>query len=310
MKKVTIIVLAILLQVVMYVGVANSDETTKRKTRKQPVAPTKASTTSRYLNVSFDPAIEKIPVPYLGHDIEQVYKAFDERKRAEQKDEFESTEQYQRRLATQDEKPLFGSVGQNSILAFVSSPSSAYDADSQTLKISLHTSPVWQSVQIDRSRLALEIKSEITKKKSMGQNAYGAKVEIEELYVKEFELAIHNQVDFETEKDLGKSWKDIQSMMSEYNLPSESFKGEMEATFVKRLKMQPADARTVKDKIAALILVKPTAPFISSGATLHEATFKDPNQFLGQMYYVDVDLLEIWIYNKQSGELLTKIKGK
>ena len=99
-------------------------------------------------------------------------------------------------------------------------------------------------------------------------------------------------------------------MQSKYNLSAQSFESEGKTSFVQRLKMQPANARAVKDNIAALILVKPTAPYISYGAILRKATFKDPTEIFIQMYYVDVDLLEIWIYKKESGELLTKIKGK
>lgn len=319
MRKISTVVLTILLQIALCFGIGSSAEKTKKNTQKRTVAPKETPATpaiarskpsAAYLNVSFDPVIQKIPVPYLGHNIEQVYEGFDKRKKAEHKDEFETTEQYQRRLTEQAGKPLFGSVGQDSILAFVVSPRAEYDADKQTLIISLPTSEVRQSAQIDRSRLAVTIKIELTKQKSTGQNAYGAKVEIEEMYAKSYELAIHNKSNFETEKVLDEN---IRRMSERSDMPkmAASFIEAMKLTsFVQRLKIGPEEAQATKYKLSALILAKPIAPYISYGAILREATFKDPTEFSSQMYYVDVDLIEIWIYDKLSGEIISKIKGK
>lgn len=93
-------------------------------------------------------------------------------------------------------------------------------------------------------------------------------------------------------------------------MPASFFERMKKTAFVHRIKIGPEEARATKDKLSALILAKPTIPYISYGAILREATFKDPTEFFSQMYYVDVDLFEIWLYNKQSGEILTKIKGK
>lgn len=203
MRKLLILAVALLLPIVLCVD--NGSPAEKQKRNSQTVAPKKVpapetiqkKTAPSYLTVPFDPGIQQISVPYQGHDIEQVYQSFDRRKNAERKDEFETTEQFQRRLTEQAGAPLYGSITQDSILAFVVSPSLEYNADSQTLTISLPTSAVWKSVQIDNSRLALKIKSGgVTKDKSIGQNAYGAKVEIEKTYAKGFELAIHNESNF------------------------------------------------------------------------------------------------------------------
>jgi len=320
MRKITTVVVAILLQIALCVGSGISAEKQKSNSQKQTVSPKETPATPAiaqsnpspaYLTISFDPSIQKIPVPYLGHDIEQTYKAFDERKKAERKDEFETTEQFQRRLTEQAGKPLFGSVGQDSVLAFVVSAGLGYDADSQTLTISLPTSAVWQSAQIDKSRLAVKIKSgKVTKDKSIGQNAYGAKVEIEKTYAKGFELAIHNESNFASEKVLDENMRRMSERSDMPKMPASFFERMKKTAFVQRIKMSPEEARAAKDKISVLILAKPVAPYISYGAILREATFKDPTEFFSQMYYVDVDLGEIWIYNKQSGEIITKIKSK
>lgn len=318
MRKISIVVLSILLQIVLCFGIGSSAE---KNIQKQIFAPketpatyaiARSKSSAAYLNVSFDPVIQKIPVPYLGHNIEQVYKSFDKRKKAEHKDEFETTEQYQRWLTEQANKPLFGSVGQDSILAFVVNPETEYDADKQTLIISFPTSMVRQSAQINTSRLTVMIKTKLTEQKSTGQNVYGAKVKIKEIYTKKYELAIHNKSNFETEKvsvDLysdENQWRILEKLDM-----GASFDEAMKLTsFVQRLKIGPKEAQATKYKLSALILARPIAPYISYETIFHKATFKDPTEFSSQMYYVEVDLIEIWIYDKLSGEIISKIKGK
>ena len=268
-----------------------------------------------YLNAPFDIGIKRIPVPFLGHDIEQVYNAFDQRKKAEVKGEFESTEQYQKRLSNQLVNPIFGSVGLTDVLAFVVNPSSQYDADSQTLTISLETSKVWyptreiveRRVLTDKSRLGISIKSgETIDKKSVMQNKFGAKVEVSEHYMKSFDLAVHNQSNFETEKVLSEYEKEnLREMPGIYKNIDQG-----KTVFVKRINIPPTNAKMAKDKVSTFVLVKLTTPYISDGTFLSQATFDAPSQIFHQFYYVDVDLLEIWIYDKPTGELITKITGK
>jgi hypothetical protein len=81
-------------------------------------------------------------------------------------------------------------------------------------------------------------------------------------------------------------------------------------TIIHRINMGIDEARITKDKISSLVVAKPTNPYISYGAALREATIKDPTEFFNQLYYVDVDLIEVWIYNKQSGQVLKKITSK
>ena len=310
MRKASIVVLAVLLQVAIQAEAAGDEKKIKPSARTSKPAATKSATTELpYLTDSFDVNIEKLPVPYFGHDIARVYSAFSERKKTDSKDEFESTEQYQKRLATQTNNPLFGSVGTDSILAFVVKPASEYDADTQTLTISITTGSVWESARIDKSRLGLSVKrGKQDSKESIGQNAYGAKVEIHEIHSTQFELAIHNQTNFQTERVLDANQKRIfENIPGARSFPPSVYESMKKDSFVQRIKMAPEDARATKEKISALILAHPVAPYVSYGAILNKATFDNPTEYFMQMYYVDVDLKEIWIYSAQNGEILSKI---
>jgi hypothetical protein len=198
-----IVLLSVLLHVFLYATTIIADEKRNAQqpqttsSKKAPPPSSASKTSPAYLNVPFDPDIQVIPVPYQGHNIEQVYGAFDSRKKADPKGEFETKDQYEKRLTAQATAPLFGSVRQDSLLAFILDPKVEYDADSQVMTITLTLSSVRQSSsQIDKARVAFEIKSNLTKQKSIRQNAYGAKVEVEETHVKGFDLAIHNISNF------------------------------------------------------------------------------------------------------------------
>jgi hypothetical protein len=288
MRRVNIVVLAILLQGGLFIGQINSADKTKINLEIQKVSPKKIPADSivakskpshKYLNGPFEMTIEKIPVPFLGHDIEQVYKAFAMRKNAKEKDEFETTDNYQRRLSMWATKPIFGSVCQDSLLAFVASPTIKYDADSQTLTVKIEPSNVYTILgKDDNRRWGIPIKRVSTRQKSIKQNAFGVKVQVEEFYNKRFELAIN---DMEEKK-----------------------------IFYLQINMGPVEAKAAKNKIAVLILAKPVDPYISSGATLINATFNDPTEYFSEIYYIDVNLKEIWFFNKTTGEIIERIKSE
>lgn len=320
MKRTAIVFLIVLLQLAIYAAPVVSALKQKPATRTKitapeepvaaPAAPPKVDPPA-CLDVSFDINKEKISLPFLGHDVEQLFNTFDARKKAERKDEFETTEQYQARLRKQAVQPLFGSIAPDAILAFVMNPGANYDADSQTLTLSIITSAVWESVQIDKTRLALSIKqAKPTKEKTMGQNAYGAQVEIEKTYAKAFELAIHNYSSFQMENTLPENMRRIMERPDMPKPDAKFVESLKKPSFVQKINMQPEEARVAKDRITALILARPTTPYISYGAVLRKATFKDPTEFFSQMYYLDVDLLEIWLYDKTTGEIVSKAKSR
>jgi hypothetical protein len=321
MRNVAIMAVDILFQIALCVDTGNCAKKGKGNIQKQrtiapkeePVTPavTQTKPVPKYLNVPFDLNIDRIPLPCSGHDVEQIYEAFDKRKKAERKDEFETTEQYQRRLTEQSGKPFFGQIGSDSVLAFVVDTSSEYDADSQTLMISIIPSAVWLSSQTDKSRLALKVKpGKVTKTKSTGQNAYGAKADIQETHVIMFNLAVHNAANFETENILDESSKSILQEPDMQKMSPQRLEYWKKLAFVHRLKMKPEEAREAKRKISALILAKQVPPHISYGEMFSKATLKDPSQFSAQIYYVDVDLVQIWVYDKTTGEIMAKIKNR
>src|SRR5262245_11661503 len=69
-------------------------------------SPTKSmASRTIYSTVPFDPLLNRLPVGYSGHNAEQLITELSKRMNSK-KDEFETTEQYQRRIDMELEKPF------------------------------------------------------------------------------------------------------------------------------------------------------------------------------------------------------------
>ncbi len=284
MRKLPALTIAVLLQISVSVGMSNADEMILRS-QGQTSAPKEEIVVPAYLDVAFDRKIDKVPVPFLGHNIKQVYEAFDERTRSEQRNDRETTKQYKKRLAGLQRKPLFGSVGIQSVLAFVASPKLKYDADNQVLTIILITT----RLRSDKSLLAMDVKTASWKNETSSQNAAAEIAETEESYYESFELAIHNASRLNTER---------------------SSDDNEQALIVQRTNMSIEEAKRSKLRIAALILAKPIAPYHSYEARRIPGTFDDESEYYYEHFYIHADLIEIWIYNKLTGKIMAKMKVK
>lgn len=319
MKKTVLAVVVMIL--VVLTGIGYSAEK-KKSTKKQaatpadqaaPATPTPPAKpkppTPDFLSVPFNMETAKIPADFLGHDIEKLYNTF-KNKQSGKKDEFETTEQYQKRLEAEKDKPLFGTVAKDSILAFVVKANSEYNADEQIMTVSLPTTSVYNSIKKDDNKLGINIKyGANTTTTSSGQNAYGAKVDIEKTHVQTYELAIHNKSYLPTEKTLDERLKKSLEGSSLRN-NNDFIERMKKTTYVHKMKLGTDQAREVKPNLGAIVLAIPTSPYTSDGAILREATFKDPKEFFSQMYYLNVDIVQIWFYNKATGEILGKLTGK
>lgn len=100
-------------------------------TIRKPVEPS-------YFAEPFDRTLEKLPPRFTGNLHDKLPDELIQRYRLSQKDEFETTEQYRKRLTDLERNPLFGSVLQRSTIAFpfLLGPDFAkYDADASTLNV-------------------------------------------------------------------------------------------------------------------------------------------------------------------------------
>ena len=246
----------------------------------KPIGPT-------YLNASFDLNANKLSVPHLGHDINKIYEAIKKtQENTKQKQEFETTIQYKERLAQQLSQPFYGQVRINSTLAFVVKPKSYYDADNQELIINIEDGYLKNTSNDTRvSRTAVLInRVESVPYYTQGRNVYNAQVEVKNSNETNYNLAINNRNNFEGIINLNKIGQPV--------------------------KLNINDAKDIKPNLEAVLLVSLIEPYISNDFYLHSPTITEPWDYTKSDNYLEVKLLEVWIYDRLSGKIVMKYKGK
>lgn len=89
-----------------------------------------------------------VPSGFLGHDIEEIYEILD--RRITNRDEFETTADYTKRIAEAKRVPIYDGLPVDSVLAFVKTPSSPFWSDDITFSS-------WYDE--DKSRLSITVNS-------------------------------------------------------------------------------------------------------------------------------------------------------
>jgi hypothetical protein len=223
-----------------------------------------------YQNAPFDPAATTLPPGYYGYDPEAFVKAYQEtvtkEERARQKDEFETTAQYQKRLREMDVQNPFV----NKIYAFAVLPTSVtYNADTQTFSLEFRPGLAAHNVNYVYATLKQGAKD-------MGdytaQNAFGATFTVTRSLFSIFQL-----------------W-----------LP----RGEGPTNCAKSAAVPPPEARTLKSNIFALAVVKTLQPYVSVTTTFTEATFSEPHENTNETAAIFGSLLEVRFYDRLGGRVL------
>jgi len=95
--------------------------TTVAQTAKKATRPPPKETRSIdvYSNTEFDPTVIQLPAGFKGHDIETLSSELEKGVPGQEKEEFESTEQWKERLRLAGAQPIIGNLRRASTYAFV-----------------------------------------------------------------------------------------------------------------------------------------------------------------------------------------------
>jgi hypothetical protein len=94
--------------------------------------------TSTYTKQAFDPALDKLPPQYIGHDPEALVNPLEKLEKASKKTEFETTSEFNSRIHKERSLPILGNLTIDNIFAFSNSDAQVmYNADHQTLDITV-----------------------------------------------------------------------------------------------------------------------------------------------------------------------------
>jgi hypothetical protein len=266
--------------------------------RPAPVASQKQKTGSlstvlTYSSSELNRAAHQLPAQFKGNDIALVSRKLLARQRQAEKSEFETTEQWQYRLATLRSNPIVGKMTGESTWTFpLLTVLPMYDADKQVLDIYV---PLYDNDLHDRTdfRRVMESREESDSRHHMASNAFGVRVRVLDSFSTSYSIAANNWSAFALEKD---------------RRPTEEGGG-LDSIHT-AIPSEPNKARRIKDGLAAVALCRLVEPFCIATYDSTKATISIPVASRSQFYYLTVDLVELWIYDRASGIVLSKIRPR
>jgi hypothetical protein len=233
-----------------------------------------------------DPGAENLPPRYLGHSCRGLASKLVSLK--PQKGEFETTAAYNERIESLKNTPLAGSTSFGDVVGFVqgadvySGIDQSYDADRGVLKVSDN----WGvSTQMVKSQLVTSVRLDQKIKHTRtytASNAYGKKV----------------TVDSTTWDTCGVAF----SNLTYYSSLSSGFKRLEES-----IEMPPDEARSAKGNIALVFVGKLSEPFWSEFHDYSKPTIENPTEMAWTGDSVVMELIQVWIFNRQTGKIYKKI---
>jgi hypothetical protein len=247
--------------------------------------------------LAFDPNIQRLPPGFVGNDIKAIWKRLTEIHSSDSKDEFETTEEFRKRLDHQSSLPLIGSLTAKSTLAFVVSPEiSKYDADAGILRMSARFFSVINGPFEDRAQ-QITVDYASSSVEGVGENAFGAQRPIEIATSTSYSLAFWNSELRYSKKD-GRwvHWTVDADTKERFLLGSTSLARDQ--------------ASNVKDKVRGLVICKLVPPFASEWVGSVHATIDDPTELHLTERDVFISVLGFWFFDSASGRILDKVVSR
>ena len=222
-----------------------------------------------YSTSVLDTSVQQLPRRFAGHDPKRIYAALT--KKFTPKGEFESTQQYQDRLRSENEKPLFGDLTPKTLLVSMASPciESVYDANRQVLSVTINTH---------------------------FSTGYGdTEVEIERLVISDKQVAVRLPAGtLLTLNERESSF--FLRFDNRFNLLDASTHPNTE------LRMAPDRARAAKANLRILFLYRLVSPCFQE-TPAHRLFSSDA---WCKYTYLTVNIEEVWLYDFETGEIYCK----
>jgi hypothetical protein len=268
----------------------------------------------------FDVSLERLPAGFNGHDPEVLYKLLTARGVSAAKDEFETIIQYQSRIQSEAARPLFGEVTTDSVFAFPAGRvESLYDADHQTLNVTVKFRKAWEGYGVKTPRMSLAVKNaSMGDRDYTGGNAYGAQVRVKELTSTDYDIAFTNYARFPVTQILSDSERKLMEEEEESRrkllqagvyLPASS-DSYGERAFAVELQMDAATAVRAKKNLRMLAVVRLQSPYTITGTLYSKPTFDRPTEYFSKFFYLNTELLELWFYDAATGQVVAKEQAR
>ena len=241
-----------------------------------------------FSEIPFDDSLKMLPANFIGHDPKQLYQTL--AGALKEKDEFETTADYNERIKNALKEPLFGRLTPLSTFAVSANMQELekYDADKRIFNVQalVYDAPK----KTDSNSVALDTSA--FEEKSLGiykgENAFGAKRDIEKKERWIYRIVLKDAQRFNIkEGDVLDSLPFIKTLS--FSMP-----------------METDAARAAKPNLKLLIIFNLVAPYIEEKTDYLEPTVDFPTDVTAHKYYIHADVKSLWLYNSVTGEVYAR----
>lgn len=237
-----------------------------------------------------------LPKNYYGHNLRDLYFALVKREYIMKQGKFETEADFIKRVETEEKKnkPLLGNLGIKDVYAFAVAPdTNTYNADEQYFSLSVGADPtiIDGNFRISFTGIKGPIHlNEVSYYK--GTNAYGAVATIKKTHADCPVLVFNKKIEITSQYEYSKlnQWGD----RYEFNIELRN--------------ISPQKAKHINHSLMFLLLFTLNEPFVNDGTYTRKPTIQEPDDMTLNLLYVFPKLKEIWVYNKSTGEIYSKIK--
>lgn len=254
-----------------------------------------------FLETNFDPSVEKLPSHFAGHDIKTLYNELSTLAAGAKKGEFETTEEFGARLRRENSGTLLGKSEKNGLFAFTllnAGGEAFYDADQKIMTMAVVLSLASKDVYTPSDKKGLVSQSEGSEETYEGSNAMGGKVQVTRHLGKDYEVALRNYSNFGMTRY-------VNSRTRSLGYTTDTFAND---AILIQIPMDVATAKSVKEHLKVLAIVRLLEPYTFEGTLYDKPTFDRPQEYFLQYYYVNAELLELWAYDDTSGQIYSRKK--
>jgi hypothetical protein len=233
----------------------------------------------KYTNIQVDTSLNRLPPKYFGNDPRALFTAIEKRKDKAEKSEFETIEQFQKRITNENSMPIIGKLSTDSLWSLQANEAKfEYSADSAEMNIYINFG-------FDGILKAISLSSvEINHGSYAASNSYGASTVVKSSDYESYAAAPCNYSEFPFKDTIGQHYIGV------------------------KIALDQNEAKNAKNDMKVLLIAKLADPLISEVERYHEATFSSPNTSIFSDRYIHINLNEIWIYNQKTGQIYSKIK--
>ena len=186
----------------------------------------------------------------------------------------------------------------------------SYDAEKHEAQVFCDLSAVLENGKEDEDRRGFRVKYQPQMdNRYTGNDADGARIEIEEVKFKEYAVAFTNFMEFPVERLIPPAARRALEKESKNGTPAQGIDERLKReVIVGRVPLAPKAARHLDETVMVLAVCGLVEPYVSSEVVWQKSTSERLREYMGQYYYLHARLLELWFYDFETGNVFLKMR--